>query len=113
MGPRESLIFARPSARMAEAAVPVEFFPSPHLIIVFPGQRETELVREQADLAAMMRFVREHVSEHGRAGGPWACPAVAAELRNAVFFGPGEGFGEHLRAEPRALGKRGTRLALR
>ena len=97
---------------MAEAAVPVEFFPNPHLISAFPGQRETELVREQADLAAMMRFVREHVSEHGGAGGPRARPAVAAELANAAC-GPGEGFGEHLRAEPRALGKRGTRLALR
>jgi len=39
-----------------------------------------EVVGEHQNLTAMMRLVREHVSEHGASGGPRWHPTVAREL---------------------------------
>jgi hypothetical protein len=46
----------------------------------FVEEAVTELVGEHQNLTAMMRFVREHVSEHGPSGGPCARPTAAREF---------------------------------
>ena len=69
-------------------------------------------MREQADLAAMMVFVGEHVGNHGGAGGPWGSPTITVEFLDAAGR-IGESFREHLRAECRASGERRAGLALR
>ena len=69
-------------------------------------------MRQHAYLAAMMGFMREHVGKHGGAPGPRSGPTVAAELLHTTVRA-GEGFGEHLRGEPRAFRQRSACLALR
>ncbi len=68
-------------------------------------------MREQADLATMMSFVREHVGKHGGAGGPGGSPSVSTEFHDAAAR-IGEGFGEHPRATPGGFGQGGAGLAL-
>lgn len=63
---------------------------------------------EQADLAAMMGFVRKHVTEHFRADGPGASPTVAVEFEDTA--GAIESFGKHLRAASGALRQCGAGL---
>lgn len=70
-----------------------------------------ELMREHADLAAMMGFVRDHVQDHGGTRGPGTRPAVAQELFD-LWIGA-EGFRKHLGAALGALGEGGPGLALR
>ena len=66
-----------------------EFFPMPD---ARGGVEETitELVGEHQNLAAMMGFVREHVSEHGAAGGPRLRPTATREFLDAAVGGGGE-----------------------
>jgi len=54
------------------------------------------LVSERNDLAAVMRFVGEHVGEHGRAGRPIACPTPAREFRHPPVGILRQRFFEHL-----------------
>src|SRR6266571_7712769 len=49
-----------------------------------------ELVGQHQNLTAMMRLVREHVSEHGASGGPRWHPTVAGEFRDAAIMLAGE-----------------------
>jgi len=65
-------------------------------------QTEAELMREHADLAAMVGFVREHVAEHFRSGRPGRSPTVPMKRLNAA--GTAEGFGEHLGTASGAVG---------
>ena len=67
---------------------------------------------EQADLAAMMGLVGEHVGDHGGASGPRGSPAVAVEFLDVPCW-TGESFREHLRTDPGGFGERGAGLALR
>jgi len=60
-------------------------------------------MREHTHLPAMMGFVRKHVTQHLRAGGPSPSPAVSAELLDAAAR-TSERFGQHLRAASGALG---------
>src|SRR6202030_1147578 len=56
------------------------------------------LVGQHQNLAAMMRLVREHVSEHGPSGGPRSCPTAARELRNAAIRSGRESIRQHPQA---------------
>ena len=67
-------------------------------------QRESELMREHAYLAAMVGFVRKHVAQHFHANRPRLSPAVSAKLLDAALA-IAECFGEHLRAARGALGE--------
>lgn len=69
-------------------------------------------MRQHADLAAVVGFMREHISNHGSTRGPRAGPTVAHELPDATLR-TGESFGEHLGAALRTFGKRRARLLLR
>jgi len=51
----------------------------------FMEETIAELVSQHQNLAAMMRIVREHVSEHGPPGRPRLRPTAARELRNAAI----------------------------
>ena len=61
-------------------------------------------MREHADLAAMMRFVRDHVAQHFHANWPRRGPTVSARLLDATLAAA-ERFSEHLRAASGALGQ--------
>jgi len=69
-----------------------------------------ELVRQHQNLAAMMRFVREHVSEHGPSGGPRLRPTAARELCNAAIRSSGESIRQHAQALRGASPVRGSSL---
>ena len=73
---------------------------------------ESELVREHADLAAMVGFVGKHVAEHFNPNGPGGSEAVPGELFHAAATGV-ESFREHLEAAGGALGQSRTRLLRR
>src|SRR5215470_13212689 len=60
--------------RTAESALLPEFLPNPHSGAYFDGQRESQLMRQHAHLAAMMRFVRDHEGEHGDSSEPRSGP---------------------------------------
>ena len=57
-----------------------------------------ELVGQHQNLAAMMRLVREHVSEHGPSGGPHLHPTAARELGNAAIWSGRESIRQHAQA---------------
>jgi hypothetical protein len=86
-----------------------ELFPVPKVGGDLGWQRVAELVREHADLPAMVGFVGEHVAKHLRSGGPGFGPGVAEKLRDGARAGD-EGFGEHLGAARGALGQGGSGL---
>ena len=66
-------------------------------------------MREHADLAAMMGFVRKHVAEHFDADRPGLRPAVSMKLFDASAI-TAECLGEHLRAASGAVGQSPTGL---
>jgi len=68
------------------------------------------LVGQHQDLAAVVRLVRKHVSEHGPSGGPRLRPAAARELRNAAIRHRREGIRNHTQALRGTLAMRGSRL---
>jgi hypothetical protein len=100
------------SSRALEAALLPQFFPIPHPVRGLDGQWETELMRQHAYLPAMMRVVRNHICQHGRACGPWLGPSIAAKALNAVA-GPRESFHKHLTASFGAFGEGNSSLLLR
>src|SRR5438270_4765866 len=51
----------------------------------------------------MMRFVREHVGEHGASGGPGRHPTVAREFPDTALRLSGQGVGQHAEALRRAF----------
>lgn len=65
-------------------------------------------MREHADLAAMMSFVRKHVAEHFHANGPRLRPAVSVKRLDAAATA--ERFREHLAAAGGAFGQCGADL---
>src|SRR5258707_1355239 len=69
-----------------------------------------ELVGQHQNLTAMMRLVREHVSEHGPSGGPRWRPAVARELCNAAIRNGRESIRQHAQALRGAFSVRGSSL---
>jgi hypothetical protein len=66
-------------------------------------------MREHADLAAMMGFVRKHVAEHFHAHRPRLSPAISVKLFDAAAAGA-ERFREHFSAASGALGQCRTGL---
>ena len=78
-----------------------QFFPIPDAVGDFLRQRESKLMREHADLAAMVSFVSKHVAEHLRADRPRLGPAIAVKLFDTAAAA--ERFGEHLRAASGAI----------
>jgi hypothetical protein len=75
-----------------------EFVPPPDAGPGGDGEAVPELVGEHGDLAAVMGFVGEHVSEHGAAGRPSGRPGTAREFCDAAGGGVGERIGEHVQA---------------
>src|SRR5438046_1320777 len=73
-----------------------QLFPIPDAVGRLVAQWKSELMRQHADLAAMVSFVSEHVAEHFRADGPRLGPAVPVEFFDAAATA--ERFGEHFRA---------------
>ena len=69
-----------------------------------------ELMRQHQNLAAMMRLVREHVSEHGPSGRPRGHPTVAREFSNAAIRLSRESIRQHAQALRGASPVRGTSL---
>jgi len=67
---------------------------------------------EHANLSAMVRFVRNHVAQHLRAGGPWTRPSVLTKLSHSPAVAA-KRFSEHGSAASGALGQCGTRLPRR
>src|SRR5713101_8340577 len=57
-----------------------------------------ELVGQHQNLTAMMRLVREHVSEHSPSGGPRLSPTAAGKLCNAAIRGGRESIRQHAQA---------------
>jgi hypothetical protein len=93
-----------------EAGLFPEFFPVPD---AGSGVEKAvaELVGEQQDLAAVMRFVREHIGKHGAAGGPGLCPTATREFLDAAVRGGRESVGQHAQALRGAFFVRGGGLA--
>src|ERR1700688_2727298 len=58
-------------------------------------QAKTKLVREHDDLAAVMRFVGEHVTKHRRTSRPRACPTAAREFCDATRRPAGQSVCKH------------------
>ena len=98
-------IVAGPARRSAFFPKP---FPIPHSGHDFVRQPKSELMREHADLPAMVSFVSQHVAQHFRANWPSLGPAVSAKLPDAAPAA--ERFREHLRATGGAVGQSGTDL---
>src|SRR5258707_2788675 len=69
-----------------------------------------ELVGQHQNLTAMMRFVREHVSEHGASGGPRLRPTAAGEFCDAAIRSGRQGVRQHSEALHRAFLVRGRSL---
>src|SRR5260370_38730298 len=68
------------------------------------------MVGQHQNLAAMMRLVREHVSEHGPSGGPCWHVTVATELCNAAMRSGRESVRQHAQALRGASPVRGGSL---
>src|SRR5947208_7327909 len=69
-------------------------------------------MRGDADLAAMMRVVRNHVAQHFHANWPRRRPTVSAKLLDTTLAAA-ERFSEHLRAASGAFGQSRTGLLRR
>src|SRR5712664_2615925 len=69
-----------------------------------------ELVGQHQNLTAMMRLVREHVSEHGPSGGPSLRPTAAGKLCNAAIRRGRESIRQHAQALRGASPVRGSSL---
>jgi hypothetical protein len=80
-----------------------ELVPIPEAVHHFVRQRESELVREHEDLAAVVGFVGKHVAQHFRAGGPRLGPAVAEKFLDLALAA--ESFSEHVGAAGGAFGE--------
>jgi hypothetical protein len=93
-----------------EAAVFPELFPIPDAVQHFFGQRESELMREQAYLAAMVGFVRKHVADHFQADRPGPSPGVPVKVFDAAATAA-KRFREHFRAASGAFGQSRACLA--
>jgi hypothetical protein len=96
-------------ARRTESTVLPKFLPHPEFVAGL--DLETQLMRQHAHLAAMVRIMQNHVRKHGRAPGPRLGPTIPNELPDANR--PSQGFGQHLRAAFGAFHQRGTDLTLR
>ncbi len=68
-------------------------------------------MRQQANLAAMMRLVRNHVANHFHANRPGPCPAISAELCDVACAA--QRFRQHLAAASGAGGQSRARLSRR
>ena len=85
-----------------------QLFPIPHSVRHLIRQRESELMRKQTHLPAMVGFVRKHVAQHFHANRPRPGPAVPVKILDAAPTA--ERFSEHLRAASGALGQSRTGL---
>src|SRR5215475_13271281 len=100
------ILVAHPElARLPKPALLPELFPCPHPVGGLGGQWEAQLMRQHADLATMMGFMRDHVSEHGRSRGPRTRPPVAVKLADATAR-----LCQHFRTTVRTIGQRNLRL---
>src|SRR6266496_4826457 len=62
-----------------------QLFPIPDPGSHLNRQRESELMREETHLPAMVGFVRKHVAQHFHANRPRPSPAVSATILDAAF----------------------------
>lgn len=67
---------------------------------------------QHTHLAAMMRFVRNHIGQHGRTCGPRSRPTVAAKGCDSARR-PGQSVCQHFGAARGAFTERGPGLLLR
>src|SRR5690348_1447891 len=70
-------------ARTRESTLLPKFLPAPKSVGGFDWQREAQLMRQHAYLAAMVRLMHDHVGKHSGATRPGSGPTVAAELPDA------------------------------
>jgi hypothetical protein len=94
---------------VGRAALSPQLFPVPDPVGYVVRQRESELMREHADLPAMVGFVSKHVAEHLDANWPGRSPGVSAKLFDTASIAA-QRFSEHLGAASGALGQSGAGL---
>ena len=88
-----------------------QLFPIPKPGRHLHWQREAELMRQHANLPAMVGFVRNHVAEHFRANRPRLSPAVSVKFLDSSI--PAQRFSQHLRTARRAISQSRTGLLWR
>ena len=89
-----------------------QLFPIPHSRRHLSRQRESQRMRQDAHLPAMVSFVRNHVAQHLRANRPGLSAAISHNLLYTASTAA-ERFSEHLRAASGALGQCRTGLLRR
>ena len=92
------LTIARPAAR---PALSPQLLPIPHPRGHLRRQPESQLMRQHANLPAMVRFVSQHVAQHLHPNRPGPRPPVSVKLLHAPLAA--ERFPQHLRAASRTL----------
>ena len=113
MGHPSNVSFLRIGAWTTErAALFPELFPIPESGRDVDWQRETELMREHADLATVVGFVGKHVAQHFHANRPRLRPAVSVKLFDPARI-IAECFSEHFGAASGAFGQCGAGLLRR
>ena len=90
--------------RPDESALFKESLPTPHGGHGFHRQWKAQLMRQHANLSAMMRVMRDHVGDHGNTRRPGLRPSVALEVLDLPLRT--QGFTDHLSTKPRAPGER-------
>lgn len=89
-----------------------QFFPVPHRGGGLHGERESELMSQHANLSAMMRLVRNHVSTHRSSRAPRPRPAVSEKTGDAPWK-TAERITDHFAAARCTLGEGRSCLLLR
>ena len=107
---RDSLCIGTGASR--RPALFPKLFPIPDPMRHLARQWRSELMRDHADLPAMVSFVRKHVAKHFHTNWPRLGPPVSAKLLDAVLTAA-KSFSQHLRAASGALGQRPTCLLRR
>lgn len=113
MGHPSNVSFLRIGAwATGRAALFPELFPIPESGRDVDRQRESELMREHADLATVVGFVGKHVAQHFHANRPRLRPAVSVKLFDPARI-IAECFSEHFGAASGAFGQCGAGLLRR
>src|SRR5215467_8260232 len=89
-----------------------ESFPAPHGGPSLGREREAKLMRQHADLAAVMCVVHDHIDEHRTASRPRLGPSVPMKMFDAAGR-VSQRLGKHLRTAFGALRERRGGLLLR
>jgi hypothetical protein len=95
-----------------KSEVLAQFFPVPHRGGGLHGERESELMGQHANLSAVMRLVRNHISTHGGSREPRPRPAVSEKTGHAPWR-TAERITDHFAAARCTLGQGRSCLLLR